>query len=133
MDTRALGAAGYSKPLFVSVKHEGRLHLFQPLVKPVRSAYSSGEVVLITDRGVYKPGDTIHIKGWVREKRGGATTMPDLTRRSKDAPSVSARLGNGDELKKDVEIDAKFGSFNTTLVVPDDARWQSRLHGPMWL
>lgn len=73
------------------------------------------------DRGLYKPGEELRVKGWVRQvswKKGGQTTsLPNLSGRFvgwrlRDARWVERAVGTA-------RLDA-FGGFDLTYELPDD-------------
>eukprot|EP00928_Gymnodinium_smaydae_P025374 TRINITY_DN20229_c0_g4_i1.p1 TRINITY_DN20229_c0_g4~~TRINITY_DN20229_c0_g4_i1.p1 ORF type:complete len:2105 (+),score=387.02 TRINITY_DN20229_c0_g4_i1:758-6316(+) len=77
---------------------------------------------LLTDRGVYKPGDTIMIKGYVRKQMGSKV---DFAKARGDF-TLSVRWGDGRAQTENVvvAIDRTFGSFEARLKVPADARYR---------
>jgi hypothetical protein len=130
-----------SQQLVAVVKHGSKLQIFKPHLRyvPQDGQMASPKVTMITDRGVYKPGDTIHVKGWIREIRGSAVSVPDFSGLSSQSaarplapetptrgtPYISAYLGSERSMSS-VDIDRTFGSFNGTLVVPADARFSQQ-------
>ncbi len=76
------------------------------------------QMQLFSDRGVYRPGETAHIKGVLRTLKNGIWTLPGFAR-----GTVTAYDSRGDEaFKKDVEISAAFGTFDFALPIPASAR-----------
>ncbi|MBD3336661.1 MAG: hypothetical protein GF355_14205 [Candidatus Eisenbacteria bacterium] len=70
-----------------------------------------------TDRGLYRPGETVHVKGWVRLR----TRRPQSDIRSLEG-SAEVRFGAEDQRgntfsQGSVELDA-FGGFHFTLDIP---------------
>ena len=71
-----------------------------------------------TDRGIYRPGETVYIKGLLRVLEGGSFHVP-----GKD---VRGRLvltdARGEEtLKKDITLSSTYGTFDTSFVLPAQA------------
>lgn len=72
---------------------------------------------VFTDRGVYRPGEMVHIKGVVRQQEKGKWTLPSNLR-----GTLTISDARGEEvLKKDVVISANWGSFDTQLDLPETA------------
>ncbi|MGB1249703.1 MAG: Ig-like domain-containing protein, partial [Candidatus Promineifilaceae bacterium] len=85
------------------------------------SARSSPErsqsMVLYTDRPLYRPGDTVHVRGWVRDNNFGRYTIPtpdtiELSLRSPDY--------NNEPLDLTFDLDEN-GGFYGEWVIPEDA------------
>ncbi len=76
---------------------------------------SSGFV--FTDRGIYRPGDKVHLKGLARYRAVGAMKSPpegsELT--------LIVRDGRGDEVKKLPVKVTSFGTFSAELDVPKES------------
>ncbi len=71
-----------------------------------------------TDRGLYRPGDTVHLRGLVRLMRlGQGLTVP-----GKRKVEVVVRDPRGDEILRRPLTLSRFGSFNLDLALPGDAR-----------
>ncbi len=68
---------------------------------------------LFTERGLYKAGEEVFIKGIVREKRGGSWTIPAL--RSADLLVYDSR---GQKLAEESVSLNEYGSFSHTLRLP---------------
>lgn len=79
--------------------------------------------LVFTERGIYRPGDTVHVKGLVRYRRMGELVSPKAGTRVELALSDS----RGNEVgKKAVEV-SPFGTFDGTWEVPKEAplgTWQ---------
>ncbi|WP_193213583.1 alpha-2-macroglobulin family protein [Luteolibacter marinus] len=72
------------------------------------------KVFLFTDRSLYRPGETVHLKGIVRRQEGNAITA---------APAAAAQLvvtdpRNKEILRRDAEI-SPTGGFDLTFKLPD--------------
>lgn len=83
---------------------------YNPTAQPVK-AY------LFTQRGVYRPGETVYIKGIVREQTSGLWKLPDLVR-----GTLTVHDSRGEEvLNKEVTISSDFGTFDVSLDLPSTA------------
>ena len=72
---------------------------------------------VFTERGVYRPGETVHIKGVVRQQENGSWMLPKTTR-----GTLTVNDARGEEvLKKEVVVSANWGSFDATLDLPSTA------------
>ena len=72
---------------------------------------------VFTERAVYRPGETVYIKGVVREQRSGTWKLPDTVR-----GTVTIHDANGNEiLKKEVTIGSQFGTFDMSFELPQTA------------
>ena len=81
---------------------------------PQREAVRS---TLFTDRGVYRPGETVYIKGISRRLQDGAWRLPDLVR-----GTVTVSDARGEEvLKKDVTVSSAMGTFDLKFDIPKTA------------
>ena len=71
--------------------------------------------VVLTDRGIYRPGETVHVKGFVRLVAFGATPVPKGER-------VTVRIGGeGDAVdQRTVTLD-EYGTFTVDHTVPPGA------------
>ena len=74
--------------------------------------------VIVTDRGVYKTGDTVHVKLWVRGQEGTEMGFPN-------AGYELAVQWTRDEAWQIqfVQLDRTTGSFSIDLIVPEDAQY----------
>ncbi len=79
---------------------------YQPPAPPALVA------TIVTDRGVYKVGDTVHVKGWVRSAAGKA---------GEGEFKLDGYTGYN-QFSKPVLVSRAYGVFNTTFVVPDRSR-----------
>lgn len=71
-----------------------------------------------SDRGLYRPGDTVHVKGLARTSQLGAPLAVPSEKRAK----LTVRGPRGDELlTREVPI-SDFGGFWTDIEMPSDAR-----------
>ncbi len=63
---------------------------------------------LFTERGIYRPGETVHVKGVVRQRQGGAWKLPSTVR-----GKLTVHDSHGEEIfKKDVTLSAAWGTFD---------------------
>ena len=72
---------------------------------------------VFADRGVYRPGETVHIKGVVRQQKNGKWILPTML---KGTLIISDARGE-EALKKDVILSANWGSFDAQLELPSSA------------
>ena len=81
---------------------------------PQREEFRS---VLFTDRGIYRPGETVYIKGVVRQLKGGIWSLPQAVR-----GKVRISDARGEEvLNKDVTISSQMGTFDLKFDIPKTA------------
>lgn len=72
---------------------------------------------LFADRGVYRPGETMYIKGVSRMLQDGAWRLPDVVR-----GTVQITDARGEEvLKKDVTVSSGMGTFDLSFDIPKTA------------
>ena len=81
--------------------------------------------VLFADRGVYRPGETMYIKGIVRLMADGSWRLPDVVR-----GTVTIGDSRGEEVfKQDVTVSSGMGTFDLKFDIPKNAftgRWGVR-------
>jgi uncharacterized protein YfaS (alpha-2-macroglobulin family) len=88
------------------------------------------ELVVFAERGIYRPGETVHVKGVVRERSRGALRLPAA------GSSLRLRLGHDDGapvVDRRVKL-SRFGTFHADLPLPKDAAlgwWQARVDGTL--
>lgn len=76
---------------------------------------------LVTDRAVYKANDTVKVKGYVREQRGGKVELPTSLSGS---CSLSAQWERGRPTAKlPVVLSPNTGTFDAEVTVPADATY----------
>jgi uncharacterized protein YfaS (alpha-2-macroglobulin family) len=63
---------------------------------------------IFTERGIYRPGENVFIKGILREKRQGKWELP----RIKEYQLTVKDSRNADVLKKEIKLSDDFGSFD---------------------
>ncbi len=81
---------------------------------PVAQALKS---YLFAERGVYRPGETVYLKGIVRQQVNGAWKLPSLVR-----GKLTLSDSHGEEvLKKDVTISSAYGTFDLKFELPQTA------------
>ncbi|WP_342641180.1 alpha-2-macroglobulin family protein [Rhodoligotrophos ferricapiens] len=78
-----------------------------------RSAPGATDVFLYTERGIYRPGETVHIAALVRDANAQATTGLPLT--------VVAERPDGVELKRESVPDQGQGGHALSITLPNDA------------
>jgi alpha-2-macroglobulin len=71
-----------------------------------------------TDRGLYQPGETVHLKGWLRRMPSGRSAAPAL---ADDVTSIAFRMAGprGEELRTATLRTGALGGFNTTVELPE--------------
>ncbi len=69
--------------------------------------------VLFTDRGIYRPGDAVMIKGIVRRETERGNALP-----GEKPVALSLRSPNGDELSRQDVMLTSYGTLSGKLVVP---------------
>lgn len=73
--------------------------------------------LVFADRGIYRPGDTVFLKGLVRYRRLGELSRPKAGSKAK----LVVRTSRGDEVAKlEAEI-TSFGTFASEVKIPADA------------
>ncbi|TVQ96601.1 MAG: hypothetical protein EA398_15795 [Deltaproteobacteria bacterium] len=82
---------------------------------------------VLTDREMYRPGETMHLRGWVRQRllvpAGDLELLPDRQVRYRIVDPRGNELDAGS-----VDVDG-FGSFGLTFQVPDDVNLgRTRVH-----
>jgi hypothetical protein len=88
------------------------------------------EITAFAERGIYRPGEEVHIKGVVRERRRGALQRP--------APGSTLRLKLGSSegearVTETVQV-GPFGTFHRTFTVPRNAElgwWNVAVEGTL--
>ncbi len=74
-------------------------------------------VVMFAERGIYRPGDEVMVKGVVRQRVRGAMSVP----KAGSAFRLAVRDGNGKALKEEKVALSKFGTFSAKVTLPADA------------
>lgn len=75
------------------------------------------QAYVFTERGVYRPGETVYIKGLIRQREEGNWKIPSVLR-----GTLTVSDARGEEvLKKEVTASSKWGSFDAQLSLPDTA------------
>ena len=74
---------------------------------------------MVTDRAVYKPGDTVHVKAYARSQQGTEMLVPTV------GYTLRARWKGYSNPTADtaVRLDKATGAFHTTLTIPTDASY----------
>lgn len=82
------------------------------------------KTALFTDRGIYRPGETVYLKGLTRQMKNGAWALPSATK-----GELKIYNSRGDEaFKKTLSYGAGTGAFDWKFVLPQDAptgSWQA--------
>lgn len=73
--------------------------------------------LLFTDRGVYRPGDTVYLKGLARHRRLGALEKPAAGARI----AIEVVDSRDNEIFTEVRALSDFGTFEARFVLPEDA------------
>ncbi len=73
--------------------------------------------MLFSDRGVYRPGETVYLKGVSRQMKDGVWTLPDAVR---GKLTVSDSRGET-VLSKEVTVSSAFGTFDVSFDIPKTA------------
>jgi hypothetical protein len=84
---------------------------------PVRFSEDRPFGMMFTDRGVYRPGDTVHVKGIVRKESHPGTVTP-----SGLAVKLKVEGPNGDDVVTLAPTLGAFGTFTADVVVPDTGK-----------
>lgn len=121
---QAQGSSRYSPVVWAVVSHGGKLNVI-PNVPWLRSSGSSSSSTerargaLITDRGLYKVGDTVSVKGVLRSVTGSNLGIPtgqyQLRVRWKAGASV---------VSTNIAVNQTLGTFSMHLSVPADAEYK---------
>ena len=77
---------------------------------------------VLTDRSVYKPNETVFVKGYVRAQHGGEMQPPTLDGLGACSLAVQWRRG-GATSRQPVSLSPSLGSFDASLRVPLDASY----------
>ncbi len=72
---------------------------------------------LFTERGIYRPGETVYVKGIMRLAQEGNLTVPTGAK-----GTLVLHDARGEELwKKNISLSSQWGSFSTSFTLPEDA------------
>ncbi len=74
-------------------------------------------VVVFTERGIYRPGDAVQVKGVVRSRARGELAVPKPDSELK----LKIKDDSGTTLKEERVPLSRFGTFSTTVTLPKDA------------
>ncbi len=83
--------------------------------------------LIFTERGIYRPGDAVKVKGIVRLERPSGNAVPNGKKLT-----LSLRSPDGEEVEKRALSTSRFGSFDATFRVPKSGAlgsWQLRVDG----
>ena len=72
--------------------------------------------VLFTDRGIYRPGDEVQLKGIVRRETATGNALP-----GEQVVKVSFRSPSGDELRSESVMLSSYGTLSSRFQVPSGA------------
>lgn len=96
----------------------------------IPSIPSNTQVALIIDRGFYKPGDTIYVKGYIRSFMQGTMTVPtgpfviaiQWNSNSMTVSPTTSIITNPQESQIPIDnFNTSFGSFHTAIPIPNTA------------
>lgn len=73
--------------------------------------------MLFSDRGVYRPGETVYLKGVLRQMKNGAWALPDAVR----GKLVVSDSRGETVLSKEVTLSSSFGTFDISFELPKTA------------
>ncbi|HEX4383704.1 MAG TPA: MG2 domain-containing protein [Myxococcales bacterium] len=73
--------------------------------------------LVFADRGIYRPGDTVHVKGIIRDQQAGKQGTPAGSKLA-----VKIVDPDGKDLKKETVTLSRYGTFTLDAQVPKDAR-----------
>ena len=73
--------------------------------------------LVFSDRGIYRPGDTVHVKGILRDQQAGKLTTPAGAKLL-----VKVVDPDGKDFKKETVTLTKYGTFSLDAVVPRESR-----------
>jgi len=79
---------------------------------------------MITDRNLYRVGEIVHVKGFIR-KFNSLKKIYD----SSSLPSTANIMATWHQTKTEssrVDIDSTYGTFETTLQIPEDAEYGTK-------
>ncbi|MBK8985474.1 MAG: Ig-like domain-containing protein [Chloroflexi bacterium] len=96
---------------------------FEPWRMGISQGYNDTSLpfaYLYTDRPIYRPGDTVHYKGIVRDPNFGRFSLPNLTKATVRITPVNYYSEGGIEEMIPVTLDSD-GVFYGEWVIPDDA------------
>ena len=82
------------------------------------SQENSQRSFLFTDRGIYRPGETVYLKGIWRQLEGGLLRIPEGTLRGKLV--VFDARGN-EVVQKEITLSSDYGSFDTSFNISPSA------------
>eukprot|EP01052_Picozoa_sp_SAG31_P019631 SAG31_NODE_1440_length_8331_cov_4.818270_5_plen_1231_part_01 len=104
--------------LVAVVQHNEKLAFIRNL--PRYRTYNNGgqpDAAVVTDRALYKPGDTVHVKAYVRDHSGENLEIPTGTYQLQ----MNWKHDGSPQTTVDVEFDTTYGTLSTDLTVPHDA------------
>ena len=73
--------------------------------------------IVFTDRGIYRPGDVVHVKGILRQQQEGALLTP-----AGESVTVLVSDPDGKQVVKQSVSLSKYGTFTLDATVPKEAR-----------
>eukprot|EP01063_Lacrimia_lanifica_P020523 TRINITY_DN27818_c0_g1_i1.p1 TRINITY_DN27818_c0_g1~~TRINITY_DN27818_c0_g1_i1.p1 ORF type:complete len:2130 (+),score=548.45 TRINITY_DN27818_c0_g1_i1:44-6433(+) len=117
-----ISARGESMHVAVVVLHGDRISMVRNLYLYARADVAAVRARVHTDRKVYRPGDTVSLKGYYRvvDPKSGVLSIPPHT-----TLQVSARWPA--PVHTPVEVRAEYGSFDAVFDVPADAEYGDHL------
>lgn len=122
-DGGLLRGTGGAAPSFVTVSGDQGDYAFLDLTRTAfdfsdrgvggRDAPGPVDVFLYTDRGIYRPGETVHLSALARDDQANAIAGLPLT--------IVVTRPDGVEFQRYVSADAKLGGRNIDIDIPDDS------------
>jgi hypothetical protein len=107
----------YASRVYCVVEHDGELTVTDG-VTPTSASEPSPKAVLVTDRAVYKLGNVVHVKGYVRTSVGTTLEVPT------GLYSYNVNWGNGVSVPAvDISVDQQTGTLDFELEIPADASY----------
>ncbi|CAD7702674.1 unnamed protein product [Ostreobium quekettii] len=107
--------------VLVVVKRNGK-YLFLPRVNIDEHATNQTRASLVLDRKLVRPGETLHVKGYVMEQNGSSLSASSVRA---STLSIIPPFNQSESLKLedviDVQVDDRFGTFEVDIPIPEDA------------
>eukprot|EP01114_Cavostelium_apophysatum_P012830 TRINITY_DN2968_c0_g1_i5.p1 TRINITY_DN2968_c0_g1~~TRINITY_DN2968_c0_g1_i5.p1 ORF type:complete len:1393 (+),score=235.18 TRINITY_DN2968_c0_g1_i5:63-4241(+) len=106
------------------VKYRGQISVLPTTYTFGGVGINNLRATMFTDRKIYRPGEALHLKGYVRLHRENPVNLPKKCQ-------VEVDWRNNAKEKTDVSVNQEFGSFYSKFYVPEDASqiWISLICG----
>ncbi|GMH46152.1 hypothetical protein BSKO_14120 [Bryopsis sp. KO-2023] len=117
-DGKAIVEEPLNNDMLVHIEYKKRSLFVSPISSGYFEEVDSTRVVIVLDRKLVRPGETLHVKGYILD-HDGESWKPS----SKDGYTYSAFVSSPD-LRIDsviIELDEKFGTFELRIPVPENA------------